>query len=136
MLCLIKKLYTLLLMQKKEQKIKERILHIENGLFDEDDIKLLLIEIREKLKDETFLKEICHFVAHSERNSGICHKKVDVRYAKLKFIKDNPLAAARILSCGSLYTQLTYWRERLVRVYEVSVEEKLTTLQNIIMSFF
>ncbi|RTY67118.1 hypothetical protein [Flavobacterium sp. LB2P53] len=78
-------------MQKKEQKIKERILHIENGLFDEDDIKLLLIEIREKLKDETFLKEICHFVAHSERNSGICHKKVDVRYAKLKFIKDNQI---------------------------------------------
>lgn len=45
-------------MLKKEQKIKERILHIENGLFEEEDVKLLLIEIREKLKEETFLKEI------------------------------------------------------------------------------
>lgn len=75
-------------MLKKEQKIKERILHIENGNFDEDDVKLLLIEIREKLKEETFLREICHFVAHSDRETGICHKKVDVRYAKFKFIED------------------------------------------------
>jgi hypothetical protein len=45
-------------------------------------------------------------------------------------------AAARILSCGSLYTQLPYWRECLVRVYEVSVDEKLTTLQNIKNVFF
>ncbi len=65
-------------MQKKELKIKQRIIEIENGTFDEDGVKLLLIEIREKLKGETFLKEICHFVAHSDRDKGICHKKVDI----------------------------------------------------------
>lgn len=76
-------------MKKQDLKIIERICEIEKGLFDEDDIKLLLIEIREKLKDETFLKEICHFIAHSDRDKGICHKKVDVRYAKLKFVDEN-----------------------------------------------
>jgi len=72
-------------MQKIDSKIIQRISKIESGTFDEDDVKLLLIEIREKLKGETFLKEICHFVAHSDRDKGICHKKVDVRYAKFKF---------------------------------------------------
>ena len=76
-------------MLKKEQKIKQRITAIEMGSFDEDDVKLLLIEIREKLKGETFLREICDFVAHSDRNKGICHKKVDVRYAKLKLVEEN-----------------------------------------------
>jgi len=76
-------------MQKKIQKIRQRIAAIESGIFDEDDIKLLLIEIREKLKGESFLKEICDFVAHSDRNKGICHKKVNVRYAKLKLAEDN-----------------------------------------------
>ena len=76
-------------MHKKQQKIKDRIRQIENGVFDEDDVKLLLIEIREKLKEEAFLKEICHFVAHSTRDTGICHKKVDVRYAKFKYLEEN-----------------------------------------------
>jgi len=76
-------------MLKKEQKILRRIQTIENGTFDEDCVKLLLIEIREKLKGETFLKEVCHFIAHSDITIGICHKKVDVRYAKFKFVEDN-----------------------------------------------
>lgn len=79
-------------MSKGEQKIIERIQSIENDEHDEDTIKLLLIEIREKLKKETILKEICHFVAHTDREKGICHKKVDVRYAKLKFVGDNTKA--------------------------------------------
>jgi hypothetical protein len=76
-------------MQKKDIKIIQRIKKIENGTFDEDDVKLLLIEIREKLKGETFLREVCHFVAHSDRDKGICHKKVDVRYAKFKFVDEH-----------------------------------------------
>src|ERR1035437_7434593 len=76
-------------MKKNDQLIKQRISLVEIGSFDEDDIKLLLIEIREKLKGETFLREICDFIAHSNRNQGICHKKVDVRYAKLKLVDEN-----------------------------------------------
>lgn len=76
-------------MQKKEIKIIQRIKKIELGTFDEDDVKLLLIEIREKLRGETFLREVCHFIAHSDRDKGICHKKVDVRYAKYKFVREH-----------------------------------------------
>lgn len=79
-------------MKKTEINIVRRIKAIENSTFTEDDIKLLLIEIRERLKKNRFLAEICHFVAHSERDKGICHKKIDVRYAKLKLIEENTKA--------------------------------------------
>ncbi|MCD8408522.1 hypothetical protein G1J88_11520 [Tenacibaculum dicentrarchi] len=79
-------------MKKTDINIIRRIKAIENSTFTEDDIKLLLIEIRERLKKNRFLTEICHFVAHSERDKGICHKKIDVRYAKLKFIEENTKA--------------------------------------------
>ena len=79
-------------MKKTDINIVRRIKAIENSTFTEDDIKLLLIEIRERLKKNRFLTEICHFVAHSERDKGICHKKIDVRYAKLKFIEENTKA--------------------------------------------
>lgn len=79
-------------MKKIDINIIRRIKAIENSTFTEDDIKLLLIEIRERLKKNRFLTEICHFVAHSERDKGICHKKIDVRYAKLKLIEENTKA--------------------------------------------
>ena len=45
---------------------------IEEGRFDQDDIKILLIDIRELTgKDEDDLKEIAHFVAHPERTRGL-----------------------------------------------------------------
>ena len=76
-------------MKKTDVNIVRRIKAIENSTFTEDDVKLLLIEIRERLQKNRFLTEVCHFVAHSERDKGICHKKIDVRYAKLKFIEEN-----------------------------------------------
>ena len=79
-------------MKKTDINIVRRIKTIENSTFTEDDIKLLLIEIRERLKKNRFLTEICHFVAHSERDKGICHKKIDVRYAKLKLLEENTQA--------------------------------------------
>lgn len=79
-------------MKKTDINIIRRIKAIENSTFTEDDIKCLLIEIRERLKKNRFLTEICHFVAHSKRDKGICHKKIDVRYAKLKFIEENTKA--------------------------------------------
>ncbi len=76
-------------MQTKIYKnIEDRIKKIEQDSFVEDDIKLFLIEIRDFLKDEFFLKEICDFVAHPKRNKGICHKRIDSRYGKQKFMKE------------------------------------------------
>lgn len=81
-------------MTKQEQKIIERIRAIENGTFDEDSIKLLLIEIREYIQDGTILREICDFIAHPERNKGICHKSIDVK--NIKLISINSLPSIRI----------------------------------------
>lgn len=86
------------LMTKHEQKIIERVAAIENGTFDEDSLKLLLIEIREHLKGTTILKEMCHFVAHSKRDTGICHRSVDVKYIKWKLLEDNLPALQRLMT--------------------------------------
>lgn len=69
--------------------IEDRIKKIENDSFNEDDIKLFLIEIRDFLNAEFFLREICDFIAHPKRNKGICHKRIDSRYGKLKFLKES-----------------------------------------------
>lgn len=74
--------------QKQLDNTVRRIRSIENESFTEDDIKLLLIEIRDILKGESFLREICHFVAHPNRDKGICHKRIDSRFAKFKYYKE------------------------------------------------
>lgn len=74
--------------QKVKSNISRRISQIESSSFSEDDIKLFLIEIRDYLEDETFLREVCDFVAHPRRNKGICHKRIDSRYGKQKFAKE------------------------------------------------
>ncbi len=78
-------------MNKIEKTIIGRVKEIEDATFDEDAIKLLLIEIRERIKHNSILKEICHFVAHSHRDKGICHSKIDVRYAKFKLVQDQTI---------------------------------------------
>lgn len=58
----------------------------ESQTFDEYDVKVFLIDIREFLKEESFLREVADFVAHPERNKGICHQAADSRYARMKMI--------------------------------------------------
>ena len=72
---------------KASIKFQKRLETIEKDSFDEDDIKLLLIEIRDFLQGESILREICDFIAHPKRNQGICHKRIDSRYAKQAFAK-------------------------------------------------
>ena len=72
---------------KASKKLKERLETINSGTFDEDEIKLLLIEIRDYLQGESILREVCDFIAHPKRNRGICHKRIDSRYAKQFFAK-------------------------------------------------
>jgi hypothetical protein len=69
-------------------KLYDRINSLNKLSFSEDDVKLFLIEIREELSTEKFLREICDFVAHPKRNKGICHSRVDSRFAKMKFNKE------------------------------------------------
>jgi hypothetical protein len=62
--------------------LNQRLQAISENTFEEDDIKLLLIEIRDYLQNESILREVCDFIAHPKRNRGICHKRIDSRYAK------------------------------------------------------
>lgn len=73
---------------KHIKKLNLRINSLNQKDFVEDEIELLLINIREYLSKEKFLREICDFVAHPKRNKGICHRRVDSRYAKMKFIRE------------------------------------------------
>jgi len=65
---------------------------IRDNTFDENNIKLLLSEIRDcGLNKNGFLKETCHFLAHPvARDQGICHSSVDVCYLKLKYANIQP----------------------------------------------
>jgi len=66
-----------------------RSLHkIAADQFDEYDIKMLLIDVREYLREETFLREVADFVAHPQRERGICHKAINARYAKMKMASE------------------------------------------------
>lgn len=69
---------------KLTASLNRSLQRIANDEFDEFDIKLLLIDIREYLREETFLREVADFVAHPERERGVCYKAINARYAKMK----------------------------------------------------
>ena len=67
--------------------LNQRLRLVSENSFIEDDIKLLLIEIRDYLQNESILREVCDFIAHPKRNKGICHSRIDSRYAKQMLAK-------------------------------------------------
>lgn len=73
---------------KLKNSIHSRLEKIKNVSFTEDDIKLLLIDIRETIKEESLLREFADFIAHPTRNQGIFNKALNSRYLKLKLIDD------------------------------------------------
>lgn len=73
---------------KRKFQLYNSLKKLENNCFEENDIRLLLIEIRDLLEKESFLREICNFVAHPDRDKGICHNTINSRHAKMKFLKD------------------------------------------------
>lgn len=83
---------------KRSAYLFETLKRIENDTFDERDIKLLLIEIRDLLKNESFLREVADFIAHPERERGLCHVTINSRYAKMKF---NNEGTQRLLDDGT-----------------------------------
>lgn len=73
---------------KIKQALTNCLTQIKNKTFDEDTIRTLLIVSREYIKDAGLLKELAHFIAHPIRDKGICHKKVNNRYAKWKLVDE------------------------------------------------
>jgi hypothetical protein len=67
-----------------KRSIASTIKKIENSAFDEDDIKLLLINIRELISPKSFIKELAHFIAHPERERGLCYDELNLRALVMK----------------------------------------------------
>ena len=73
---------------KVKQAITNCLIKVGNKSFDEDTIRTLLIVSREHIKTDGLIKELAHFIAHTERNQGIFHKKINSRYAKFKLVEE------------------------------------------------
>lgn len=73
---------------KLKASIQSRLDKVKNETFAEDDIKLLLIDIRESIRAESLLREFADFIAHPTRHKGIFNKTLNTRYIKLKLIDE------------------------------------------------
>lgn len=73
---------------KTKINITKYLNKIENSSFDEDTLRNLLIVSREHIKGDGLIKELSHFVAHSDRNKGMFHRKVNCRYTKMKLMDE------------------------------------------------
>jgi len=71
---------------KVKQALTKCFQEIRDQIFDENTIRTLLIVGREYVKTEGLIKELAHFIAHPIRDKGLCHKKVNNRYAKVMLV--------------------------------------------------
>ena len=74
--------------QKIQSSISGHLSAISDGSFDENTVKLLLVDLREVVAHTSCLKEICHFIAHPERDKGLFHNKILSRYERIKYIQE------------------------------------------------
>lgn len=65
-------------------KAKSAINRIEQGLFSEDDIELLLIRLREYVDGKSIFREISHFIAHHKRDSGLTFISLYKVYCRMR----------------------------------------------------
>ena len=73
---------------KVKSSIQNKLEKIKNDSFNEDDIKLLLIDIREDIREESLLREFADFIAHPNRDKGIFNKTLNARYLKFKLLDE------------------------------------------------
>jgi hypothetical protein len=71
---------------KIKTSIERRLSAIQSSQFDQDTIKLFLIEIREHLFKNSALKEIANFVAHPERDRGEILETVNYAYNRSRVL--------------------------------------------------
>lgn len=72
---------------KEKKSIQQFLEKFRLNTFIENDIKLFLIEVREYLKEETFLRELADFIAHGTRNQGLCFTAVISRHKRMNSYK-------------------------------------------------
>ncbi len=69
--------------EKERKSIANFFDKFKANTFLENDLKLFLIEVREYLNGETFLRELADFIAHGTRNQGMCFKAVKSRHMRM-----------------------------------------------------
>ncbi len=87
--------------------LSRRAQSIENGTFDEDTVKLFLIEIRDYLPGKSILREVADFVAHPERDRGLIHESVNYMYYRAKVLFEQ-LDGSIQLDLNNLRPELYY----------------------------
>jgi hypothetical protein len=95
---------------KLRNSIVDKFERVRLDTFDENDIKALLIDIREYIRDQSLLRELADFIAHPKRDKGICHKLINVRYAKLSLVQEqqNKIEAEGGLRKKNIKTEWEY----------------------------
>lgn len=73
---------------KSKVSIRTHIAAILEDSYDEDTVKLLLIDIRDFATDLAHLREICHFVAHPERDQGSIHNRILSRFLRIRYMNE------------------------------------------------
>jgi hypothetical protein len=74
--------------KKLRMTIGAHVRAILEDQYDEDTVKLLLMDIRDFSNGLDNLREICHFVAHPERNQGSIHTKILSRFLRLQYMNE------------------------------------------------
>lgn len=72
--------------EKIRKSIESRLIDIKADKFNQDTVKLLLIELREYLSSNSILREIAHFIAHPERDRGEILESVNYAYNRSRVL--------------------------------------------------
>jgi hypothetical protein len=89
--------------ERFRRSIRTHVTQIIQNEFDDDTIKLLLIDIRDYSVGLDNLREICHFVAHPERDQGSIHKKILSRFLRIEYMQivmENAMRSVEIFKPG------------------------------------
>lgn len=76
---------------KVKQALNKCFGQIKDGTFDEETIRTILYVSRDYIKKDGLIKELAHFIAHPNRDRGLCHSKLNNRYAKWKLVDEQLL---------------------------------------------
>lgn len=90
---LYQKAYFMRLTEKQRQVITQNLGEITNGTFEEIHIKELFLDIREFVGLKSLTRELGHFMAHYQRNTGIYHALLNARAATFDLVISNPASA-------------------------------------------
>lgn len=86
---------------KQRFTISQNLKAIAEGYFDEKHLKDLLVDIREFVSSNSFVRELGHFMAHYERNSGRYHALFNLREATLSLVEEDPVT-------GNVYVNIDF----------------------------